>query len=260
MSPRARTPLVAIAAYTLLEALRNRLSWLVAGFIAAALALAVLAGSVAITETREVQSALLGATLRLGAVFTLSVFVVTSMLREAADKGVELLLSLPIRRATYVLGKFCGFALLATLIALACTLAVLPFAPWRAALPWGAALLCELLLMTALCLLVVFTFEHVTSALSAVAAFYVAARAIGAVQLIAYGGLAFQGRAMQLFSRWVVDAIAFVLPELYRFTPSVWLVYHRVTAADLVPIAAQTAVYLPLLLGAALFDFYRKNL
>ena len=58
----------------------------------------------------------------------------------------------------------------------------------------------------------------------------------------------------------MVDALAYVLPDLYRFTPSHWLVYHDGSLAAMVPILIQTAVYLGLLAAASLFDLYRKNL
>jgi hypothetical protein len=59
--------------------------------------------------------------------------------------------------------------------------------------------------------------------------------------------------------RGLVEGIAFVLPELYRFTPSEWLAYGTGTWAALGPIALQTGVYLALLAGAGLFDLYRRN-
>ena len=255
-----RSALAAIAAYTFLEAVRNRLLWLVVALVLAALALAAFVGSVAITETRQFQSGFAGASLRLGAVFMLALFVITSMLREFSDKGFELVLSLPVRRATYLLGKFAGFALLALLMSVLCALPLLLLAPAEQVLLWGVSLACELLLVTALSLLCLLTFSHVTLALSAVAAFYVAARSIAAVQLIAHGTLAMQDATARTLTRALVDGLAFMLPELHRFTSSEWLVYHAAGPVDLLPVLGQTAVYLVLLVSAALFDLYRKNL
>ena len=51
-----------------------------------------------------------------------------------------------------------------------------------------------------------------------------------------------------------------MLPDLYRFTRSEWLVYHVGTPSDLLPVLGQSAVYLVLICGAALFDLYRKIL
>ena len=106
---------VTIARYTLLEALRNRLLWLL---IAAALGAVGLAGflqELALTESHQLQAALLGAVLRVASVFLVATFVITSMVREASDKGLELLLALPMPRAVYLAGKLAGFGILAVL-------------------------------------------------------------------------------------------------------------------------------------------------
>lgn len=255
-----RSALAAIAAYTFLEAMRNRLLWLVVVLVVACFALAAFVGSVAITETRQFQSGFAGASLRIGAVFMLALFVITSMVREFADKGFELVLSLPVRRATYLLGKLGGFALLALVMSILCALPLLLLAPASQVLLWGVSLTCELWLVTALSLLCLLTFSHVTLALSAVAAFYVAARSIAAVQLIAHGTLAVQDETGRAASRALVDGLAYLLPELHRFTSSEWLIYHDAGVGDLLPVLGQTAVYLLLLVCAALFDLYRKNL
>ncbi len=255
-----RGALAAIAHYTFLEAMRNRLLWLVLVLVLASYGLAAFVGSVAITETREFQSGFAGATLRAGAVFTLALFVITSMVREFADKGFELVLSLPVHRATYLLGKLGGFALLALLVSALCALPLLLLAPPLPVLLWALSLASELLLVTALSVLCLLTFSHVTLALSAVAAFYLAARSIAAIQLIAHGTLAVQDPLAQTISSALVDGLAFLLPELHRFTSSSWLIYHDAGFADLLPVLGQTAVYLLVLVSAALFDLHRKNL
>src|SRR5690349_12338593 len=125
----------ALARVTLLEAVRNRLVWLTAVIVVAAFGLTQFLNQVAITETREIQIALLAAPLRIAAVFILAVFVITSMVRESSDKVTELLLSLPVPRSSYFAGKFAGFASVAAILALLCALPLLPFAK-----PLGLAL------------------------------------------------------------------------------------------------------------------------
>ena len=104
-----------IARYTLLEALRNRLLWLLLILALGAVAVSGFLNALALTESRQLQAALLGAVLRLAAVFLIATFVVTSMAREASDKGLELLLALPVPRAVYLFGKLAGYAALAVL-------------------------------------------------------------------------------------------------------------------------------------------------
>lgn len=255
-----RTRTGTIAAYTFLEAIRNRLVWLVAVFIFAGFALAEFVGEVAITESVAFQSGFLGALLRVCAVFTVALFVITSMVRELDDKVLELVLSLPIPRSSYFLGKLLGFSFLAVLIAIPCGLVLLLYAPPGQVALWASSLLCELLLVTALSLLCLFTFNQVTLALSTVMAFYVLARSIDALRLMAKNPIVGTDSVSQRVIEAFIDALAYLLPELSRFGSSEWLVYHTGTWTDLAPIVGQSAVYVALLAGAALFDLYRKNL
>ena len=254
------SPVSAIASYTFLEAIRNRLLWLVLMFVVAAFTLAEFLGEVTVTESVEFQSGFLGAVLRVFAVFVVSLFVITSMVRELNDKGLELVLSLPIPRASYFAGKTVGFALLALLIAFACCVCLLIYAPAFQVLLWGLSLAMELLIVTALSLLCLFTFSHVTSALSVVMIFYVVSRAIAAIQLMASGPLVESTALSQQLIERFVDGLAFVLPELHRFTPSSWLIHYDGDWMQLLPLLGQTIVYVLLLTGVALFDLYRKNL
>lgn len=111
-------PALTIARYTVLEALRNRLPWLLLLMAAAAVAVSGFLNELALTESRQLQAALLGAVLRLAAVFLIATFVITSMAREVHDKGLELLMALPLPRAVYLFGKLAGFGALALLPAL----------------------------------------------------------------------------------------------------------------------------------------------
>jgi len=256
----AQPALFTIAAYTLLEAIRNRLLWLVFVFMVGAFTLAEFLGEVAITESVQFQSGFLGAILRVVAVFIVSLFIITSMVREFSDKGLELVLSLPIPRASYFAGKFLGFAWLAVLVALASCVCLLVYAPAIQVVLWGVSLAMELLIVTALSILCLFTFAHVTSALSVVIAFYVVARSIAAIQLMTNSPLVgSSGFSQQLIEKFI-DALAFVLPELHRFTPSSWLIHYDGDWANLLPLAGQTVIYVGFLCAAALFDLYRKNL
>src|SRR5579885_3681717 len=102
-------PVPVIARLTWLEALRGRLAWLVAAALALALVLVEFAGAIAVTEGAVIRAAFLGSLLRGLAVFILCLFVAGSMAREFADKTVELMLSLPLPRTSYYLGKLMGY-------------------------------------------------------------------------------------------------------------------------------------------------------
>lgn len=248
-----------IAYYTLLEALRNRLMWLVLLVALIGIGISGFLNEVALTESRQTQAAFLAAFLRFSAVFLMATFVVTSMVREFNDKALELVLALPLPRTGYLLGKLAGFAALTTVPALLFGLLTLFFAPIQQALLWTASLFLELWLVAAFSLLCVLTFQQIMVALSAVMGFYLLARSIAALQLIGETAGS-QATLSQQVINVVIDAIAAVLPHLDRFTQTEWLVYHNGSWSMLSGLLMQSAVYLTLLTGAALFDLYRKNI
>src|SRR6185436_6481370 len=173
---RAMSKVLAIAQFTLLEALRTRVLLLV-------LAMLVLLGlgslfvqHVAITETTRLQTGFLAASARMGVVFVLCLHIASSMVREFNDKGVDLLLSLDLPRAGYFFGKLLGFAGLALIIAAMTSLALACLAPLSGVALWGMSLACELMLMSALTLFCIITFVQIMPAVSFVFGFYLLAR------------------------------------------------------------------------------------
>ena len=248
-----------IAYYTALEALRNRLIWLVALVALVGIGISGFLGELAITESSQIQVALLAAFLRFSAVFLLATFVVTSLVREFNDKGVDLLLALPLPRAGYLLGKLLGFGLLALLPALLFGSLTLFFTPLLQSIFWTVSLLCELWLVAAFSLFCVLTFNQIMAALSAVVAFYLLARSVAALQLIGHSPLHENSLSQNVVNA-VIDSISALLPHLDEFTRTEWLSYHTGSFSALIPVLMQTVVYLILLVGAGLFDLYRKNL
>ena len=252
------TTIMNIAWFTTLEAARGRLAWLVGGVVVAGCAIAVFAGEVAIAETHAVRSGLLGAWLRLSLVFTIALFVVTSVVGELHDKGVELFLSMAVSRSAYLAGKLAGFAGVAGVAALACGLVLGWFAPLPQAAIWSASLGLELLLVVSMSLLCAFSFSRITTAFCAVIGFYVLARMMAAMQLMVHAPVANSASVTHELVRALVETLAFALPDLDRFTESEWLIHGAGTIADLGFAATQTIIYVTLLCAAALFDLYRK--
>jgi len=269
--------ILTIARFTLLEARRTRLPWLVAALLIGLLLLSTFVQQVAITETHRLQLGFLAAGTRLGTVFVLTLYIANSMAREFNDKGVDLLLSLDLPRAGYYLGKLAGYLGIALAMALCAgaTLAVPSLAVSALAaaglalapipLPsdlvlWALSLACELALVATATLFCVITFVQPMPAVSFVAAFYLLARSIAAMRLLAGSQLLDPQGWSARASAWVVDAIALLLPDLSRFTATAWLVNGTGDAIALAYVAAQSAVYGALLVLAGLFDLYRKGL
>jgi len=196
--------------------------------------------------------------LRVASVFLVLIFVLSSMAREAADKGLQLLLAQAYSRTTYLSGKLLAYAALALLPALLFGALALLVAPAAQAALWALSLLCECWIMAAFAVLCMLSLQQLPAALALCSGFYLLARSIDTLQLLGHGArapAASHGPASQL-----VELLALLLPHLDRYTRSEWLVYHSGTLGDLAGLLIQTSVCLLLLVLAALYDLYRKPL
>lgn len=255
----ARSPVLTIARYTLVEAHRGGLPWLALIGAAAALAIAAFASQVAITESLQLQAAVCAALLRTGAVFLVATHVVTSVAREHADKAFELALSLPVTRTAYFLGKFAGHATAAAALAGFFAVPLLLWAPAGAVGAWWISLALEATLAAALGLFFAFTLANVVPALSAVAGLYVLGRTIGPMQAIAANPLADSG-PLATIAHHGLDLLALVMPRLDVATRTDWVVYASAPPGEVVAALASLALYAALAVAAGLVDFHRRNL
>lgn len=218
-------PVFTIARFTFFEALRNRLFLLSLTGLLCLLGLTEFVGELAITESDDIQAVLIAAGMRLFAVITVALFVITSMVREFNDKGFDLIASLSLPRASYYFGKFLGFFYLSVIIALATAGLLLLYAPLFNVSLWSFSLLCELAIIISLSLLCLFTFSNVTVAFITVLGFYLLARSMYSIQLISNSPILEFYSFSQKFMNTLVDALAYLMPGLHEFTRSSWLVY-----------------------------------
>lgn len=243
----------------LVEALRSGLPWLAAACALVSLGLAGFLSRVAITESSALQASMAGALLRACAVFLIAAHVVASVAREANDKGLELALALPISRPSYYLGKLAGFACAGALLASLFALPLLAWAKPADLAAWWLSLAAEAALVAAVALFFASAMAQTVPAIAAVAGLYLLARAISAIQAIAGGPLA-SDTPLAHAARWMMDALALLLPRLDTVTRSDWLLYGAPPAAELAHALLGLALYFVLLAAAGLFDFSRRNL
>jgi hypothetical protein len=249
-----------LARLTLLEALRSRLAWIVVLAVCIAFGAALFLRQVAIIEGDQLQLSLVAALLRVVAVFIVVVFVITSSVRESNDKASELLMSLPLPRWRYLLGKLAGFALVALLLAIALSVPLMLLARSMGSIAWSASLACELLIMAAVALFCVTSLPQVMTALSAAAGVYLLARSVETIRLIAASPLNTATGWSDALVKGLVDVISIGVPDLDRFSQTAWLYQAPPTGAVMADIGVQTAVYVLLIGAASLFDLYRRNL
>lgn len=248
-----------ISKFTIIESMRNRLLLLSLLVVAVSFGLVEFIGDLAITEHRATQIAVLAAFLRISAVVIITMFVVSSTVRELNDKTLEMILAMPIQRGTYYLGKLTGFVQVSLIIASIFAFMLLLYAPAEQVLIWGLSLFLELILVVAFGLVMLFTFKQIPSALTGVFIIYAASRTATSIYLMSKYPIIPHTTIGQKFMDEFVQVLTWLLPDLHRFTQTEWLVYGTGNISLLLPIFSQTVIYLALLSAIALFDFYRKN-
>jgi len=251
-------PAATLARFVLLEALRSGLPWLAAAGIVLALGLAAFLGEVALTESRALQTAIVAAVLRAGAIFLIVAHVASSTLREINDKGLELMLALPLRRSTHYLGRLAGFAACGAALAAAFALPLALWASPGAVASWGGSLACEAAFVAATALFFSMTLAQLVPAMAATLGLYLLARVIGAIQAIAAGPLAAASLTAEI-QRVSMEAIGLLLPRLDEVTRSEWLLYGPPAPGAYAAGLAGLVLYSALVTAAGLFDFHRRS-
>ena len=250
---------LAIARFTLLEATRTRLPWVVLGVIALGLGLAEFAASLALTDSAAYRADGYAAWTRLALVAVIALHVATSVAREFEARLLDLTLSRPLSRLHWYLGRLLGFGVTAAVVAAGAALPLaLTSAPLAASL-WGLSLAAELGLVAAATLAASVALGQVTPAVLAVAGFYLLSRAMSAIVLMSNGPLVDATAWSTWWMAHTVRTLALLLPALDRFTMSAWLYDAGAAAASLPAIGAQTVIYSVLLVAVGLFDFVRRD-
>lgn len=251
--------ILTISRFTIIESLRNRFLWLSFLIIGVSFVLVEFIGSLTITEHRVTQVAILAAFLRLSAVVIITLFVVSSVVRELHDKTLEMILAMALHRSSYYVGKLFGYVCIAAMISIIFSTLILLYADTEQVLIWMISLFLELVIVVALSLIMLFSFHQIPAALTGVFVIYGASRIISSMFLMAKYPVFADTSIAQQFINGFIEFLSWLLPDLHRFTKTEWLAYNTADWNTLLPLFGQALIYLLLLSFIALFDFYRKN-
>jgi hypothetical protein len=251
-------PTANVARLVLIEARRGGLPWLACAAVLLSLALAAFLSQVALTESRTLQLAIVASLSRACAVFLVAAHVANSVLREMSDKGLELMLSLPLPRPAHYLGRLAGFAACGTALAALFAAPLLLWAPPAAVALWALSLALECALVAAAALFFAMSLAQLVPALAATAGLYLLSRSMAGIQSIAASPLA-EASAGHEIARWAVEGVALLLPSLDAVTRTEWLLYGPPEARAYLAALAGVLIYGALVVAAGLFDFQRSS-
>ncbi|MDH5425015.1 MAG: hypothetical protein OEY29_08490 [Gammaproteobacteria bacterium] len=248
--------ILTIARYSLLEAVRGKIIWIVTALLILSVLLAMFISQTALTETRESQAVLMAGFLRLTSVLVMIFFVVSSMARDFQDKSIELLFAISIPRYQVFLGKFAGYSLLALTIGMLYATILFFYAEAAAVLIWSLSLYCELCIVALLSLIFILSLENVALSLMASIGIYSLMRFMPAIQSMGEGPLQ-EGVFNQLING-LLDLIGFFLPRLDHFAQSGWLQSASASGVDVLSFMIEFMLFVILFAAVGIIDLKRK--
>lgn len=247
-----------IARYSLLEAVRGKVLWIISSLLLLSLLISFFISQTALTETRESQVALMAGFLRLSSVFVMIFFVVSSVAREFQDKSIELIFSIAMPRYQIFFGKFLGFSLIAFVIVILYSLALLFYSDTSAVLIWSLSFWCELSLVALLSLIFILSLENVAVSLISSIGAYALMRFMPAIQSMGDGP--FQDGLFNKFINVFLDLISLLIPRLDNFSQSSWLAVSPPASSDVVSFVIEFVLFVILFSLVGIIDLKRKTI
>ncbi len=246
--------------YILITALRDRIfiGLFTGMFIATGICL--LLGSTAFLEPQHMAMALASGAARMILMVGLMVFTCFHIRQGFDSKEIEVMLSHPMSRAQLLLSYWLGFSLVGVLLALPVLMMIALIGPHDLAgyMGWAASLLLEAMLVVAMAIFSSFTLRSAVMSVMSCMGFYILSRLMAFFVMTSQSGLAAAGSSFTPFKK-ILELLYILVPRLDMFTKSQWLVYGADTMAGWIYVPMQAAIFVPLLLLAAMADFRRQE-
>ncbi|MCS3904426.1 ABC-type Na+ efflux pump permease subunit [Methylohalomonas lacus] len=252
--------IVVIAQQGLKEAWYSRFYSLLCLVIVLCAGLGLFAGELVLSGADGTRLSVYNFILRLALVGVFAIHVIQSLLRDRIDKQTEVMLSLDMPREIYVLGRLLGFLAVSLIAVLVAILYPLWFSSPLTVAGWGLSLYTELAMIICLAGFVTISLNNAAACFSLVAGLYFLARNMGNLLLLSQSPI-LEGRDSGLdWMTAVLQAINTVLPDLWRFAPSEWLINNTADLSAVGMNMLTAAIFCLLLFAATGFDLHRKNL
>jgi ABC-type transport system involved in multi-copper enzyme maturation permease subunit len=246
--------------YILITALRD---WLFIGLLAGILIATMISatlGSTAFLEEKEMTITFAAGAARVILMIGLIVFVCFHIHHAFYTKEIDVILSRPISRANLLIAYWVGFSFVAFLLTVPVVgiIGVIGVPNVQGFIGWGVSLLLETFMVIALALFSAFTMRSAVTSVLGCMGFYVLSRMMAFFIVTSQSGLVAQ-QPQYMVLKYILRTISIIVPRLYFFAKSEWLVYGFNTNQDWVLYLLQAVIFVPLLLMASIVDFRRKQ-
>ena len=257
MSGSIQRYLRALAQLTLAEFLHRRLLGFLVIVVLVLIAIAEFAASLAVTEAGAIRVAIFGGLVRLLGAALMIAHVAFVSHHDFESRMVDMLTARALPRWCFPVGRIvgfsviaCGFSLVAGLVATGLGAGI------GNGVNFAAHLAMELVLVAAISLAVSISFRQTTVSILASVSFYVLARTLATIQILADAGVVSENSPSRHVFRGILEVIGWVVPDFSRFADTTRLD----GTATLVPaVGFEFAGFLLLVTCVAVFDFYRHQ-
>jgi len=248
-----------IAQYSVLEGLRGRVILVGCTLILASILLAEFSGQLVLTDTWQTKISIYAFLARISLIALIAIYIINSLVRDRIENQTEWLLSTDMPRVSYLLGRTLGFLIVTCVVVALVSIYPLFYSQAGSASLWIISLLAEALIVVFLAVFIAITFNNTVISFITVSAFYLLARNIGNFVLIAQSNIVADQTMFISLARYAMNLVHYLLPDLWRYADTRWLIYDEGNTDSLIIILVETIIYSLLLLSAAAFDLYRKN-
>ncbi|MFA5592351.1 MAG: hypothetical protein WC989_03450 [Micavibrio sp.] len=245
--------------YVLMAAMRDKLLLSIVALVAVTVSLSNFFATSVVIEQVEFARVFTAYGFRLFGTAILVMFVVSHIRRGFDSREIDFLLSRPIGRVSFVLSHAAAFSFIAVVLAFILGLVLvlqetanLHEGVWL----WWLSLAVEFIIMANVAMFFSLVITSTTASLAIVFCFYLLSRLMGEILGI------LQNKADGAWSGFlarIMEFISIFIPRLDLMGQTKWLVYGVPDTISLPFIIAQCAVFLSLIVGAAVMDMHKRQ-
>ena len=244
--------------YVLMAAVRDRLILTMIIMLVLGSSLAIFLGSSAVIEKDQFSVIFTAAGLRFVSVLGLVLFVVFFVRRSFEGKDIEFLLSRPVHRLDVIFSQAISFSLLAILISLFVGLALFTVSPHlfgEGHILWVFSIMIENILMVNTAMFFAMYISSAATASLATFGVYVLGRLMGQLLGITDSSLVDSNGIYAM----ALQLVSVITPRLDLMGQSSWLIYGVDEGVGFLTVFFQGIVFTALVLGAASWDFIKRQ-
>jgi ABC-type transport system involved in multi-copper enzyme maturation permease subunit len=243
--------------FVVTTALRDKLFISLMGVLVLVFSISVFLGSGAVAEEREMTVVYAAGASRVVIMLALIIFTAFHVERLYETREIEAILSRAISREQFIFSYWLGLCTIACCFIFPVSAATFFLGlSHEGAVYWSLSILFEALIILAFVFFCAVILERAIPTIFVAVGFYGLARLIGAFANMAAHGTQL---GVNRVANPIIEGIFYAFPRLDLLGQTRWLVYGA-DARDVIGIVAvQAAIYVALLLAAAMFDLRHKH-